>query len=141
MTQKLVVCNDATKRQLLTYVERLDTNKPIEFSFKPFKARRSLSANALYWKWVSIMVTHFNSKGAKYTTEFLHDALKHTFLGYKESPDSKLDIPPQLKDSRTLSTADFCRYMEQVEAWAIDRGCFLPRPEDSAYEKYLQGVR
>ncbi len=72
--QKIVVANEATRRQLLTYIEKLDVSKPVEFSFKPFKARRSLSANNLYWQWITIMTTHFNSKGAKYTTELMHDA-------------------------------------------------------------------
>ena len=100
--------------------------------------QRSLSANALYWQWLDTMARHFSKGVAKFTKDDMHDLMRHKFLGYESRTIGKTELPPQLKSTADLTKAQMHEYMSQLDAWAADHKCLLPRPEDNEYAIYAK---
>ena len=107
------------------------------------RGHRSLSQNALYWMWMKDIATFINTrKGTEFTTDEIHAKMKHDFLGYE--PERKIGtavIPVQLKSTKRLTKGEMFHYMQQIDAWAAGISLYLPRPEDSDYEKLIQRQR
>lgn len=99
---------------------------------------RTLSQNALYWQWLGDMAKFFTDRGYPLTKEDAHDLMRHQFLGYKAKKLGNTEIKPQLRSTKELDRADMAQYMTLVDQWAADKGCLLPKPEDSEYVKYMQ---
>lgn len=115
----------------------LDKDKKAIIKVEEYSNPRSLSANRLYWSWLKEMAVHFSKKGDKYSSEDMHQIMKHKFLGYcKPRKIGKTEIPKQLKSTASLSKSDFCFYMEQIDHWAVDHGLLLPKV-DSEYTEFL----
>lgn len=119
--------------------EIVKDGKKAEFTVKEYKSKRSLPANSLYWQWMGVLSQHFTSKGNPISKDDAHDLMRHCFLGYDEPKKiGNTEIGRRLKSTTKLNTSEFCFYLNQVDAWAVERGCYLPRPEDSEYEKYRE---
>ncbi len=115
----------------------LAKDKKAIIKVEEYSKPRSLSANRLYWAWLKEMATHFSKKGGKYSSEDMHDIMRHKFLGYeKPKKIGKTEISKQLKSTAKLSKSDFCYYMEQIDNWCVDHGLLLPKP-DSEYTEFL----
>lgn len=98
---------------------------------------RSLSANRLYWAWLKEMAAHFSKKGDKYSSEDMHDIMRHKFLGYQKAKKiGKTEISKQLKSTAKLTKSEFCYYMEKIDHWCVDHGLLLPKAE-SEYTEFL----
>lgn len=104
---------------------------------------RSLSQNALYWEWMSVLADSINEKKkSDFSKDEIHDWMRHTFLGYEEVKQiGKVEIKPQLKTTTKLTSGEMFFYMQQIDAWAADCQIFLPRPEDCQYEKLIAKMR
>ena len=104
------------------------------------RGHRSLSQNALYWMWMKEIANFINArKGTDFSDDEIHIKMKHDFLGYE--PERKIGtavIPVQLKSTKNLTKGDMFHYMQQIDAWAAGISLYLPRPEDSDYEKLIQ---
>jgi len=131
---------------------QVDTDKPLEIVVRQFKAKRSTPANALYWQWLTVMAKYFSGRKininadepdlepeyiiTSYNKDDMHDLCRHKFLGYEDKLIGKTIIGHQLKSTTGLDVSQMHIYMLQIDIWAQDLGCYLPRPEDSDYEKY-----
>jgi len=113
---------------------------PICIHVERYSPKRSTSANALYWQWLTVMAKHFSKKGQTFTKDDMHDLMRHRFLGYENRVIGKTELKPQLKSSASLSTREMCEYMTKIDAWAADNGCLLPRPEDNDYSEWQRAV-
>ena len=107
---------------------------PCMIELKPFRYKRSLDQNSLYWMWLGEMATHFTQGTRVFTTDDMHDLMRHRFLGYTdERKVGNTVIPSQLKTTTKLNVGDMHRYLEQIDAWACERGVLLTYPDHSAY--------
>ena len=61
--------------------------------------------------------------------------LKHKFLGTEDVEVGKTTIPAQVRATSTLDRGEMLYFMTQVEAWAIDLGVKLTKPQNSEYSK------
>lgn len=113
---------------------------PIRVVIERFKERRSNSANALYWAWMEAMAKHFSKGGMKFDKSDMHDLMRHTFLGYEKRVIGKTALADVLKSTADLDASAFCFYMSQVDAWAAQYKCLLPRPEDNDYSEWQRAV-
>ncbi|GAA4652060.1 hypothetical protein GCM10023116_43440 [Kistimonas scapharcae] len=134
---RIVIASEAQRQQLIRFLSNQPLDKPLEIIWRPFKSKRSLPANALFHKWVSVLARHFTKKGHQVSDDYMKLLLKHQFLGYESITVGRTEIKDQLRHTSKLNSAEFCEFMTKVDAWAADHGCFLPRPEDSEYERYL----
>lgn len=99
---------------------------------------RSLSQNSLMWLWLDQMAKWFTANGHEIDKDKMHDLMRHLFLGYEDRSFGKVKIPQQLRSTTDLDKAEMAQYMTMVDQWAADKGCLLPKPEDSEYVKYMQ---
>ena len=126
MTALILRKNCAADRQrLIEFVTDLSPNKIWRVDVKRQTARRSLSQNGLYWKWVEALCEF-----SGHTKDEIHDCLRASFLPTREIELG--DETHHVKPSTTaLSTAEFAQYMDKIEGWAASElGLVLMRPED-----------
>lgn len=106
-------------RAYLFMLEKAEQH-PLEVVIKPFKRRRNLDQNALYWAVltdISNQVTDENGK--KYSPEVWHEYFKALFLG-KDTVlvDGEATLIP--KSTRNLNVMEFADYVTQIQAWSVD---------------------
>lgn len=109
-------------------------------SWEPWRDRRSVNSNALYWSWLTLLAAHFSRSGTTYSKDDMHDLMRHKFLGYEDRVIGNTEIRQQLASTSKLDTTQMYHYMSQIDAWGADHGCLLPRPEDEQYEKYREAA-
>lgn len=136
----MVITRPGDLQSFMRQVEALHgLDGPHQIELKPYKRRRSLDQNALYWLWMTELSKYLKARGRKFASqEWCHEAMKHSFLGYRrtERVDVKtgeVQTREELRSTTKLSTGDMTHYLQQVEAWAAGIGCLLPVPDDSDY--------
>ncbi len=109
----------------------------IEIECRPAKSRRSPDQNALFWKWMEELSWYFSKRGNALTKDDAHDLMCHTFLGYEEKTIGRT-LVTKMRTTSKLSVEEFSEFLDKIDAWAADKGCYLPTPADSAHEAWQQ---
>lgn len=111
--------------ELIRYLEALSPDKVWTVTVKQKKQRRSLSANALYWKW---METAGNELG--YDKDEIDYWCKEAF----DCPYKEITVDGQTIRRRSTSGLDkleMSAYMDRVYRRLVgDMGIYLPIPEE-----------
>lgn len=128
--EKIKVSSEQERQELIALINMMDLSKPWEITWKQ-AGNRTLSANALYWQWMTDLANKFSVKGQLFTKDDMHDLMRHKFLGYESKTIGRTEIQNQLISTTKLSPAEFCHYMNQIDAWAVSVGVMLPTPENS----------
>jgi len=111
-------------------------DKPVAWKVEEYKPKRSLSQNDLFHVWVRDMLRHFKKKGGfTGTEEELKLMIKYKFLGTEDVIVGSTTIPNQVRATSRLDRGEMLYFMEQVEAWCIDLGVKLTKPQNSEYSK------
>ena len=118
----MIVSDDKTRRQAIDALFGLDLSKPWAVTIEPYKERRSLSQNSLYWKWVGIMAQDTGND-----PDTVHEALKQRFLVPVEV--AFLGEKVQYRTTASLDIKAMGNYMDRVQALAVEMGIRLPAPE------------
>lgn len=134
-----ILRNEQIKAAMITAVAMLPAGgeKVLEVVIREYKAKRSSPSNALYWSWLTELAKYF-SKAKPFTKDDMHDLMRHQFLGYQDKVIGSTIIGHQLKTTTGLKVSEMHVYMLQIDIWATEQGCYLPRPEDSDYAKYRE---
>lgn len=99
--------------------------------------KRSLSQNALMWKWLTEIAQQTKQKGyGVYSSEDMHEYFKNKFCVDKALTIGKTTI--QVKSTKKLDKGDMTFYMNQIHQWSVNAGFRLSMPEDSEYMKLMQ---
>lgn len=105
--------------------------KDIEIIIKEQKGKRSLNANSLYWKWMTIM-----GEDLGYSKEALHFVFKKQFLSEKMPAFSRDEfmeylqgLDKEIANTRKLNTKEMSKYMDSVYEQARELNINLPLPE------------
>jgi hypothetical protein len=109
----------------------------MEIEIRPSKSRRSLDQNALFWKWMEELSGYFTKNGRPLTKDDAHDLMCHKFLGYVTKVIGETEIVKPVTTSK-LPVGDFTEFLEEIDAWAVDKGCMLPTPADSAHAEHMK---
>lgn len=130
------ICRTPAIVERITHaVRHVPLDPPHEIIIRPWKKPRSLAANRLYWLWVGLIRDHLReSTGQVHHAEDVHVWLAGTFL-----PMRAVEIDGQAVHARTstatLTAREFAEYLEQVDAYCVDRlGLVLPHPDDLYHE-------
>ena len=99
-----------------------DCNEVI-VEMKPNIETRSTKQNKLYWMWLDVLTETGNSVGA------LHQYLAQEYLS-PVAEDIQGSTVLIIKSTTTLTVKEFAAYLENVQQFADDLGCILPRPEE-----------
>lgn len=98
---------------------------------------RTLSQNALMWKWLTEIAQQTKQKGyGVYSSEDMHEYFKNKFCVDKSLTIGKTTI--QVKSTKKLEKGEMMFYMNQIHQWAVNAGFRLSMPEDSEYMKNAQ---
>lgn len=149
--------------QLITW----DWSKPLRVTIEPFKKKRSLSQNALYWQWITEAVAWLDARNYAWTSRldeeilreaggeeavakklWLHKSHKATFLGFREVEYVDLTTGQVTVKSELIGTSgkDFDTgqmhfFMNLVYEYWANLGLLLPIPEQSEYMDLVQQQR
>lgn len=114
------------REQLKQHLNLLYINGKEQVEVKEIKSKRSLNANALYWKWLSIISAEIGDN-----VDSLHYAFKSKFLGW-EIVETKFSKSKRPKSSSKLSISEFYQFMLQVELFTKEfLNISLPQPTKS----------
>ena len=117
------IIRTATERNLVRdTIACLDLSKPWAVTIEPYKEKRTLNQNALYWKWVGIIAQDTGND-----PDAVHEALKQRFLIPVEITFMGDKIP--YRSTARLNTGEMSNYMDRVHALASEMGIVLPLPE------------
>lgn len=133
--------NENSINVVIKFLFELDFSKAWVIEFKEYREKRTLSQNSLFHKWVGELSKYLISKGrSEWTEKMTKDGLKHTFLGYEDvervdMSTGVIRVSSELRHTSDLKTPEMYFFMQQVEHWAIDKGCFLTIPQKCEYRE------
>ena len=110
---------------------------------------RTLSQNALYWKWMSQLVDRFNGTTVTYydeelgkevtqvvncTKKHFHNRMRKQFLGFDVTERvGTMLVEGQLKSTAEMTKGQMFHYMERIDMYWASLGVLLVTPDDSVY--------
>ena len=119
-----IIRDEPMRASVCRLIAGLDLSKPWAVTVEPHKERRSLNANALYWKWIGIIAEETGND-----PDTVHEAFKQKFLIPEEI--SFMGEKVLYRSTARLDTGRMTDYMNQVYATATSElGILLPVPED-----------
>lgn len=127
--------------QLTVVVAELyETELPFILETKPPACQRTQAQNNLYWAWCTQMANHFNVKGYPMgDKDDAHDLMRHKFLGYdvtEKTIGNTIIKEEKLRSTTDLDVHEMAFYMNQVDVWAAEQGCFLITPSTHCYMEW-----
>ena len=122
MAEEIVLVNEADRSRVLGMIQSLDLSRRFSVTVKRKTKRRTLSQNALYWKWVGII-----SEETGNTPDDVHEGLKEQFITPKEV--TIFDSPVLVRSTKDKDTKAMSEYMDNVYQFALSWGIMLPTPD------------
>ena len=131
--EEIIIRNESLRKTALLTIGALDLAKPWRVTIERESKRRTLSQNALLWKWIDEVVRHV-VEHTGHDKDEIHEFFKAKFLTPRRvamGGDAVLYYT-----TKPLSTIEMAAYMEKIYAWATtELGLFLPVPEDLGRDK------
>jgi len=126
---------------LVTELTKLlkNSNKSYRVNVVEWREKRSLSQNALYWKWLSEIDQQNPLKvdGSKIQgNELWHEVFKKYYCPVKNITNGENILP--VKSTKMLDVGEMTFYLNRIEQWCIDRGIALTIHETSEYYQLMQ---
>lgn len=123
---------DNFKAHLAEERERLFADgKDLEIVVQPWQTKRSLAQNRLahlYFREISDCARE--TYGYNCTPRSVKEELKEMFLGEESYESITGEVKTYTRHTSDLSVSAMAYFLEQVEAWAAERGCELTKPAD-----------
>ena len=124
----IIVWNVAGRQVVQNHIASLNLDKPWAITIEPHREKRTLSQNALMWKWHEEVVKYVHEATGQ-DKDDIHEHLKQKFLTPKIT-----EINGEISkrwSTKGLSKAEMSEYMNKIYAWATsEMGLLLPVPED-----------
>jgi hypothetical protein len=124
-----IVRNEQMRERVIGLLQQLDLSKPWEVRIQRHQQKRTLSQNALYWKWIN-EVADIVSRETGQDSDDIHEFFKAKFL--PSAGRKVVEIGGETVERRTtraLDTKDMARYMEAIEGFVVSElGILLPAP-------------
>lgn len=125
MADKIIIREQRNREHALNRIAalKIDPEKPMEVTIKPYKKNRSLEQNALYWKWLSIMGADLG-----YSKDEMHEAMmrKHLTPDLINTPSGIIEV----YTTKNKPVKVMAAYLTAIEITAGQLGIALPHPDD-----------
>ena len=132
--ETVIISDEDTQFRVAKVIGGLNLDKPWVVSWERHVKRRTLSQNALMWKWVDEVVDHVE-KYTGHDKDEIHDYFKDRFLPTRIISFGD-DVRRVTGSTKKLNTTEMTDYMNKIYAWATtELGLFLPVPEDLGRDK------
>ncbi len=124
-----IIIRDTAGRQIVQrHIAGLNLDKPWSITIKPHRKIRSLSQNALLWKWYETVVAELHDTTGQ-DKEAIHDAFKQKFL--KPKVTDALGEVVTTYSTKGLETPEMSTFMDEIYAYCTTEwGLLLPLPGD-----------
>ena len=123
---------------MLKRLEQWDYSTPLCIKFEPYADPRSLNQNALFHIWCRELSEAFIKKIPDATPEGVKWMMKHKFLGTQDVKVGQTEIKGQILSSSKLKKGEMVYFMDQVIAWAAEKGVILSLPQYNEYTELKQ---
>lgn len=130
---KFTIRRQEDKQVVLSYLEKLPTDKPYFAEIKHIRRRRTIDQNSLYWLWLKCLQDETGED-----KERLHEYFKARYLGISTVEVFGVDV--QMSASTTkLDTKEMTHYLDRIQQFALaDLGIALPNPSDLYWEQFYE---
>ena len=130
---KFTIRRQEDKQAVMSYLEKLPTDKPYFAEIKQIRRRRTIDQNSLYWLWLKCLQDETGED-----KERLHEYFKARYLGISTVEVFGVDV--QMSASTTkLDTKEMTHYLDRIQQFAlVDLGIALPNPSDLYWEQFYQ---
>lgn len=109
-------------------ITNLDHGKKWDVEIKRKTSGRSLSQNALYWRWMG-NIASLVSDHTGYEKDEVHELFKEAFLTPKIITIGCMEVSTY--STKTLTTKEMKEYMDRIDRFCIQNlGISLPIPEE-----------
>ena len=127
--------HETTKAQLWPVLKELvASGKRYRVSIKVWHDKRSVSQNALLWKWNGEIAGQLVKAGkGTFTGEQLHEYLKEIYCPAKAI--TVMGETRYVKSTKLLDTGEMTLYLDQLNTWARQRGIRLTIPSRCEYQQ------
>ena len=127
MTTDFTIYDEVSRKRFVEHIRSLNLAKPWVASIKRKAAKRSLSQNALYWRFVDIAADHFG-----YTKDIMDIELKRHCDGPVETYTDLDGVERARFSTSKADTPEMAAYMDRVSLFlASEHGLILPHPADA----------
>jgi hypothetical protein len=125
---QIIIRDEGLRQRVLDVIGKLNLDKLWQVTIEPYRKKRSLSQNALMWKWIDEVVKHvYETTGQD--KDDIHLIFKQKFANVKcvgLGGDEYL-----VRSTRKMTTAEMSTYMDAIYAFCTSElGLFLPLPEE-----------
>lgn len=129
-TPTVIIRDEGMRTRVVQHIASLNIEKPWAITIEPYKKRRSLSQNALMWKWLEEVVAHVHETTGQ-DKEDIHEFFKRQFLTPKVN--EVFGVVVKTWSTKELKTAEMSTYLDKIYAWVTtELGLLLPVPQDWA---------
>ena len=134
MTTTIIVRDEKLRQNALRLISALNVEKPWEITVKPYRKTRTLSQNALMWKWHG-EVADAVSQHTGADKDDVHEFFKRKFLKPRI-----VEIGGEVLErysTRSLKTAEMSDFMNRIYAYCTSElGMILPTPDEYGRDDY-----
>ncbi len=127
---KLVSSNEQALIEQLKVM--LSLNPAVEVVARPWKDKRSISQNSLYWKWMTEISEQVTVSDKKYAPKIWHEYFKNYLCPKKIIPMPAGD-DLEVQSTTDLDTGEMHFYLNRIEQWAMGHMYTLTIPERCEY--------
>lgn len=108
--------------------------KKLSLELKQWRDKRSIPQNQTMWMWNTEIANHIKKKaGQDFDPEDIHELLKQLFCPVTEITIGSTTA--SVRSTKRLDKSQMHRYLEQVDAWAAEKGIMLTIPYGSQYQE------
>ena len=129
MKTQIIIRSHDLKSRAISLVDSLSLDELHEVIIRPYKSKRSLDQNNLYWSWVDKIRIHVaDSTGNFFLGDEIHEWLKAKFLPVRVVEIEGVAVKCAATTTK-LNTKEMSEYMEMIERFCgSEMGLFLPLP-------------
>lgn len=122
------IINETVKHNCIAEIRSLPLGK---YQVEIKEVKRSTNANALMWKWTTIIADELG-----YDKNEMHDAFNRQFIGTDQGVDMFSNVFLMPKSSAKLKKSEFSTYMNKINIFAASHNIILPQPDYYGLDAY-----
>ena len=112
---------------LIQAIWKLDLTKAWRVTIVQWRESRSLSQNALYWKWLGEIA---KQQTISNDPEIWHEIFKKYYC-----PEKVINEHITIKSTKKLDLGEMHYYLNRIEQYSIDRGYLITIPDQCEYRE------
>lgn len=127
----MLIYDDKDRERFIKAVREVQLDKPYVAEFKPFRKRRTLPQNRLFWMWMRCIEDDTGNDVAT-----LHDYFCNKYLGWWTQDCFGVDIS-KIKGTSDLDTKEFTVFLESIRMEMMnEQNIYLPQPGDNGWDEF-----